>query len=301
MAILDTGLDLNHSSLEDFKDRIQGKNQKNFVNDGQKNVQDHDGHGTHVAGLFLKLAECTELFIARISSDRRVEKDEVVAEVVRTVCFPVNSANDVQAIRWAIGQRVDIINMSFGYEDRIDDIDDAIKEAVRQDIIIFAAAANHGARNKIAWPAKSSHVICVHASDGFGSSSTFTPASSDGMLNFAILGEAVESFWISDSGKQDKHDTMKRKSGTSFAAPILAAYCATILYYIRLKFSPERQRLITYARTKEGMVAILGHPGLVDRRKSPGYSVVIPWGLLKATSLHDQLVERLEGKGRHTG
>ena len=190
--------------------------------------------------------------------------------------------------------------MSFGYDYRIDVIDDAIKEAVRQEIIIFAAAANHGARNKIAWPANSSHVICVHAANGFCSSSTFTPAPSDGMPNFTILGEAVESFWISDSGdNRKKHNTMKRKSGTSFAAPILAAYCATILYYVRLKFAPARQRLITYAKTKEGMVAILRHPGLLERKKSLGYSVVIPWGL-KTTSLHDQLVERLEGKGRHT-
>ena len=95
MAILDTGLDLNHSSVGDFKkDRIQDKNQKNFVNDGQRDVQDLDGHGTHVAGLFLNLAPCTELFIARISSDRRVEKDEVVAEVVPPACFSVNRTNN---------------------------------------------------------------------------------------------------------------------------------------------------------------------------------------------------------------
>lgn len=61
-----------------------------------------------------------------------------------TVVYMNLIADSVQAIRDAIEERVDIINMSIGFT-RIDDnsgIRQAIKDANSADILAFAAASN---------------------------------------------------------------------------------------------------------------------------------------------------------------
>jgi hypothetical protein len=91
IAILDTGIDMqkrgpDSQMHEDFRniravsfedgrpvadskgtpqyDRIKGL--RNFCSDDDADVQDLDGHGTAVAGIVLRLAPETELYIARI-------------------------------------------------------------------------------------------------------------------------------------------------------------------------------------------------------------------------------------------
>ena len=85
IAILDTGIDLSHEDLQQPRpklsgskvwkpasgeqnqiDRIIGK--KNFCDDrdDDENVDDIDGHGTHVAGIILQLAPRARLLIARV-------------------------------------------------------------------------------------------------------------------------------------------------------------------------------------------------------------------------------------------
>lgn len=91
IAILDTGIDLqgtqpNSPMHEDFRQRrainfTDGrpipdnrgtpqygriKGIRNFCGGDEADVQDLDGHGTAVAGIILRLAPETELFIARI-------------------------------------------------------------------------------------------------------------------------------------------------------------------------------------------------------------------------------------------
>ncbi|CZR54398.1 uncharacterized protein PAC_04282 [Phialocephala subalpina] len=70
-------------------------------------------------------------------------------------------------------------------------------------VIIFAAAANHGNRHGIVWPASADQVICMHATDGNGNTS-FTPDAKAGK-SFATLGRPVPSYWplsLQDKGKE---------------------------------------------------------------------------------------------------
>ena len=91
IAILDTGIDMqgtdaNSQMHEDFRNKrvtsfrdgnpcsdIDGtpqyqriKGMRNFCSGGEAEIQDLDGHGTAVAGIILRLAPETHLYIARI-------------------------------------------------------------------------------------------------------------------------------------------------------------------------------------------------------------------------------------------
>ena len=87
IAILDTGIDLEHEDLRNPRAKSFQKGQpvaakgetpqikrikgwKNFCGDennvDENNVQDLDGHGTQVAGIILRLAPRADLYIARI-------------------------------------------------------------------------------------------------------------------------------------------------------------------------------------------------------------------------------------------
>lgn len=87
IAVLDTGIDMDHPDFKkprskvsarkltarskspgepNQEDRIKGR--RNFCDDrvDESDVEDTDGHGTHVAAVILRLAPRAELFIARV-------------------------------------------------------------------------------------------------------------------------------------------------------------------------------------------------------------------------------------------
>lgn len=86
IAILDTGVDLNH---EDFRkparrrtkigqtavtgfpempQRERIKAYKSFIGRSSEDIADVSGHGTHIAGLIMAIAPRAELYIARTST-----------------------------------------------------------------------------------------------------------------------------------------------------------------------------------------------------------------------------------------
>jgi major intracellular serine protease len=139
VAILDTGIDLNHP---DLKDRvIDGRN---FTNEGARdNYNDGNGHGTHVAGT-----------IAAIENDSGVVG--VAPETKLLICKVLNSQGSgdyysiTKAIRWAAdwrgpnGERVRVMNMSLGGPTSDPEQYKAILYAVSKGILIVVASGNEG-------------------------------------------------------------------------------------------------------------------------------------------------------------
>lgn len=150
--------------------------------------------------------------------------------------------------------------MSFGWPSSDFDgygvLESAIHRAHSKRILLFAAASNSGGRLSRAYPASSSEVICVHSTDALGNASTFSPTAQPSTLNFATIGESIESAWptflCNDKSTPPKY--VKSRSGTSYATPIMAGIAAFLLQYARIHLSDEKALRF---KNKENMEALL--------------------------------------------
>jgi hypothetical protein len=173
---------------------------------------------------------------------------------------------------------VDIISMSFGFESQNKDIDAAIDRAFKADKLMFAAASNEGGNKRRSRPARSPKVICMHACDGKGNKGDMSPSPMRDRVNFTTLGVAVPSKW--------KKKTVY-KSGTSFAAPVAAAFAADVLEFANFKCDlAEEHRQLLYRH--EGMSEVFREMST----KRDGYDYVQP-GLLWDGGGEEQLARKI--------
>jgi subtilisin family serine protease len=80
IAVLDTGIDLNHPTIKGAVNMRRIKTSKSFVKD-DKTPQDENGHGTHVASLILKVAPESELYVGKIARNENIPSDHDIAWV----------------------------------------------------------------------------------------------------------------------------------------------------------------------------------------------------------------------------
>ncbi|CAH0019890.1 unnamed protein product [Clonostachys rhizophaga] len=252
IAVLDTGVDLEH---EDFtkparrrtkigRKRAKGIPEKtqrerivaarNFVGEpGEENdVTDEFGHGTHIAGLIMAVAPRAELYIAKVSTGKEISEAQQTAKASTKAAKRKSRRPVEDAIRWAIEQKVDIINLSLGFSQLGSyELTRALDDAVNANgIIVFAAAANHGNNNAIAWPARSPDLaICVSSGDKFQKLSPFAPQPSPDFPMFVAPGEEVWSQWPTKLG-----GGFRKMSGTSVSTPIAVGMAAIILGFLNM-------------------------------------------------------------------
>ncbi|CAG9947654.1 unnamed protein product [Clonostachys rosea f. rosea IK726] len=252
IAVLDTGVDLEH---EDFtkparrrtkigRKRAKGIPEKtqrerivavrNFVGEpGEENdVTDEFGHGTHIAGLIMAVAPRAELYIAKVSTGKEISEAQQTGKASPKAAKRKSRRPVEEAIRWAIEQKVHIINLSLGFSQLGSyELTLALDDAVNASgIIVFAAAANHGNNNAIAWPARSPNLaICVSSSDKFQKLSPFAPQPSPEFPMFVAPGEEVWSQWPTNLG-----GGFRKMSGTSVSTPIAVGMAAIILGFLNM-------------------------------------------------------------------
>jgi len=222
IAVLDTGVDLNHPDMDARDKKLKGK--YNWTNEKlKKTVHDSNGHGTHIAGLLLDYAPDAELYIAKIAEN----KPSNPTIIAKAIDFAVN--------RW----NVDIISMSFGFPtceiEGYAELERAIGNAYSKHVLMFAAASNGGANLDRAYPARDQNVICIHSTDANGNRSRFSPTAVENNTNLATVGEAVESAWPVHLCDEETNPTfVKYKSGTSYATPIAVGIAALLLQYAKI-------------------------------------------------------------------
>lgn len=223
IAIIDTGCDTKHIAL---KDRIIGG--KNFTNDDNSNpniYEDYQGHGTHVAGT-----------IAANFSKSGVTGVAPNASLLILKALDKNGGGRLEwvidAIDYAIYQKVDIISMSLGSSVNEQRLHDAVARAAKSNVSIVCAAGNRGDNNinrssrEYDYPGAYDEVIEVGAIDSNKNAANFSD--SNEFIDLVAPGVGILSTY-----KNGGYATL---SGTSMAAPHVTGALALLIEWSRKEF-----------------------------------------------------------------
>lgn len=230
VAVLDTGVDRDHP---DLANRIAEC--RDYTGDTVRHdtCTDHNGHGTHVAGIVLAdggptgtgiygLAPEAELFAFKVCTDRGSCQSSALRN----------------ALRDAVDTGAHIIVISLGGRAN-PHVQDAVEYAAQNDVLIVAAAGNSGPNpDSIEYPAADPRVIGVGALERTQPDGGITPtayrvpdfssrganatthARRDQYLDVAAPGTAIRSTWLNGE--------YATRSGTSMAAPHIAGLAAKL-------------------------------------------------------------------------
>jgi len=242
VAVIDSGIDYGHP---EFAGRILAG--RSFVGGTWK--RDTDGHGTFVAGLIA--ADPTNgQGIAGLAFNAKL----LIAKVVPPDDSGVNLQAEVGAIKWAVGQGAQVINLSLGGQRDPQDLRldtyspgerQAIEYAVSKGVVVVAAVGNGTESPSIPWfyadyPAALPHVLGVSALRQNGSVPDYSNRDPV-YVDVAAPGDAIVSTVprnLVDATQPDCTGTpystcgpseFRDAIGTSFAAPQVSAAAALLL------------------------------------------------------------------------
>ncbi|KAL6819768.1 hypothetical protein V8C40DRAFT_281101 [Trichoderma camerunense] len=266
IAILDTGIDLQHPLLSE---RIQNENCWDFVNDTE-GICDEVGHGTHTASLLVKTAPQAKIFCGRVWKTR-CEEDNTGRLIAKAIKHAVK--------KW----EVDIIVMPFAFPHSNEDIEDAIDD-YHNKVLIFAAASNK-ADEKLGFPACLPEVFCIYSNKTRTIQSQFCKLGKQGKYNFSTIGEDVKGAW--PTGLTDGEAEL-RQSGTSCPTPIAAGVAALVLQFARQSGRGAVSRA-KKLKNKSVMEKVL-FECMTEKQKSGVYNLIELWKLLSG----------LDGKEKRT-
>jgi subtilisin family serine protease len=175
--------------------------------------------------------------------------------------------------------------MSFGFEDVQWPIFKQIKQALKRDKLVFAAASNDGGNSGRAFPARQSGVICIHSTDKHGNRSLLNPSPVEELDNFSILGQHIESTWPDENVAGQK----KRMTGTSFATPVAVALAAFLIAYVQQEI-PDLNTAIEI-KSYEGITNIFRLLRKTNSRRD-GYDLITPFPFFRLS--HSKICEDLK-------
>ena len=231
IAVIDSGCDINHESL---KNNIAGV--RNFTDEDKKNpniVVDRVGHGTHVIGTICANGSN----VTGVAPDAQIY---VLKAINRTGTGKLSWV--VNAIKYAIELKVDIISMSLGISENSAKLEKAIKEAVNNNIAVVCAAGNEGDGNsdsfEYSYPAAYIDVISVGAVDKKGVPAKFT--NSNTTIDLVAPGVDILSTY--------PNNQFAVLSGTSMATPHVTGSLALLKNWSRNEFQRDLSQEELYAQ-----------------------------------------------------
>jgi hypothetical protein len=211
VAILDTGIDPRHPLLRhayaggwDFVDHDADPTElrDGFDDDGDGNIDEAFGHGTHVAGIVHMVAPEARLLALRVlDADGRGDVVQIAA-----------------GVRWAVAHGAKVINLSLGTLSSSDALQHSLGDAENAGVIVITSAGNWGAETPVEFPARSSHVAAVAAVDANAEPALFS--SFGHIVALSAPGVGVRSTYPGGG--------YRLWSGTSMAAPFVAGTAALL-------------------------------------------------------------------------
>jgi hypothetical protein len=237
VAVVDSGIDAGHPEL-----RASIGSGRSFVRSSWRT--DTNGHGTFVAGQ-IAAAVNNGQGIAGLA----FQAELMIAKVVRRD-GTISPEAEARAIRWAVDNGAQVINLSFGgtrYGDSGRDAYSALEAAaveyaVRHDVLVVAAVGNADKAPREPWdfanyPAALPHVVGVSAVGRDGSvpdfsnrDSVFNDIAAPGEGIFSTLPRSLTADRCPLQGYSDCGPIeFRRGDGTSFAAPLVTAAASLVL------------------------------------------------------------------------
>jgi|GEM_PF-4443238 len=200
---------------------------------------DSDGHETHISGI-MSAVRGNSIGVAGISNRIKILPIKVYNSLNNLLgsFVEVQSGNETrrkpmdvvltQAIRYAMTMKVDVINLSLGWNKSSHSatLEKTINAALAQNISIVTSSDNSGS-NDSTFPCRIPGVICVGATNAFGSLSEF----SNYGHNVEVLapGEKILSLYPQSIDPLEFSITgYEYASGTSQATPFVSGFVALL-------------------------------------------------------------------------
>ncbi|WP_240390643.1 S8 family serine peptidase [Bacillus sp. Y1] len=225
IAILDSGINKQH---EDLKGKVV--KEYNTFTDGVT-ITDEFGHGTAVAGIIS--ANNNNYGIVGITQNVEIYDVKVLDNSGKGSMEQL-----IKGIKWAIEQKVDILNISFGLQSDSRELKELIKSALSENIIIVASAGNTYGLN-VDYPAKFNDVFSISA---LNENVKRASSAAKGKIDFIAPGVNVLS--------TDHIGGYSLFSGTSFSTAYVTGVIATILCRTNEKINSEmmKEKLIKQSK-----------------------------------------------------
>jgi subtilisin family serine protease len=249
--------------------------------------EDEDGHGTQVASIILQVTPFAQLFVYRVVKQRT---DHIQPSVVAA------------AIEDAVKAGVDIINMSFGWDQESGEGHEQLRAALRKcsqnDVLVFAATSNDDLESEsgMAYPARDDRVIAIDAASARGEWLPFNPSRDNEFKThrFTALGQGIKTDFPT---QLDTQEGWKRMDGTSAATPVAAGIAALVLEFARqppLGYAPKVAELL---KRPEAMREVLAGVVAVRHSKNGEYRHLVPTRLFKIDWEEDDADDWHSSKG----
>ncbi len=240
VAVIDSGVDINHPDLKGriwYNDKLctNAPNAKvlpcngfNYL-DGNNNLSDDVGHGTHVAGAIA--ANRNNIGIVGAADPRiKIMPIKVLNSQVSGFVYNGKLITDViaDAMIFAIKNGAEVINLSLGWPKLIDTakVRQAFQMAEDQNIMVIAASGNN-TKDLPTFPCAYENVVCVGAIDNRGDLTDFSNYGSK--VDVVAPGEYIISTIPTNlESRVLRIANYDVKRGSSQAAPYVTAAVANL-------------------------------------------------------------------------